>query len=261
MTAQQFFVAAVPVFLAALLGVGAALFMDWLKTRRENRKAARERREKELTQLNSAATAMGYDIEALLHIVMQQVLPHREQSHAAAAALHTAENNAAQLRAFVKSMNLEFPAMTCRCPEPYFIELELFKEIPFVLEKNPELLKRSGWMVSYARALKEIISERNKRIDIATRANAAGISDIQVLEEQIRVQGQIGNTEVINSLMLFEQFIAICKNLEKITESYKDVSGAHLKVGFPAPLDSTLGDLRRIAVAVVPDFPPQEPER
>ncbi len=94
MTEQQFFVAAVPVFLAAFLGFALGLFTDWLKTRRENRKLSRERQEKELTQLNGAASAVVYYIEVLLHIVMQQILPHREQSHAAAAALRAVEKNA-----------------------------------------------------------------------------------------------------------------------------------------------------------------------
>jgi hypothetical protein len=258
-TEQQFFVAAVPVFLAAFLGFALGLFTDWLKTRRENRKLSRERQEKELTQLNGAASAVVYNIEILLHIVMQQILPHREQSHAAAAALHAVENNATELRAFSKSMHSEFKYMMTRCPEPYFVELEFFKEIPFVLAKDPELLKRSGWMVSYTRTLKEILSERNKRIDM--NVGTAMDLDFEALEEQIRIQAHIGDTEVINSLMLFEQFQAIRKKLEKIAEGYKNVFGAHLNIVLPEQqLDSTLRDLRRIAEAVVPEFPPPDPE-
>ncbi len=260
MTAEQFFVTAIPVFLAAVLGVATGFFTDWLKTRREDRKVSRERQEKELTQLNGAATAMGYNIEALLHIVMQQILPHYERSHAAFAALRAAENDTLQLREFVETMHSEFTAMMTRCPEPYFIDLEFFKEIPFVLAKDPELLKRSGWMVSYTRALKELLSERNNRIDIATSSNAAESLDFQVLEEQIRVQAHIADGEVINSLMLFEQFVAICKKLKKVTESYKKEFGVRLAVGFPAPLDNTMHELRRIAETVSPEFPPPEPE-
>jgi hypothetical protein len=213
-----------------------------------------------LTQLNVVATAMGYNIEALLHIVMQQILPHREDSHAAFAALHAAENDAAQLGVFFETMHSEFRAMMMRCPEPYFIDLEFSKEIPFVLAKDPELLKRSGWMVSYTRALKELIKEQNTRIDIAASTNAGQSLDFQVLEEQIRVQAHIGDGEVINSLMLFEQFVAICKKLRKITESYSKEFGVRLAVDFPAPLDNTMHELRRIAETVSPEFPPPEPE-
>ena len=152
-------------------------------------------------------------------------------------------------------MHSELTAMMMRCPEPYFIDLEFSKDLPFVLAKDPELLKRSGWMVSYTRALKELLSERNKHIDIAANTNAAESLDFQVLEEQIRVQAHIANGEVINSLMLFQQFVAICKKLKTITESYKKELGVRLTVGFPTPLANTMRELRRIAEAVSPEFP------
>ncbi len=136
-------------------------------------------------QLNVVATGIGYNIEALLHIVMQQILPHHERSHAALVAVRAVENDAAKLRMFFETMNSEFTAMMMRCPEPYFIDLEVFTELPFVLAKDPELLKRSGWMASYTPALKELLSQRNNRIDIAVTAQSV---DFQMLEEQIRVQ-------------------------------------------------------------------------
>ena len=253
----------IPVFLSSFLGMCVGIALEYFRGYRERKKVSEEREAKELTQLNSTATAMGYNIEALLHIVMQQVLPHHERSHAALAALRATENNTAQFGAFVETMHSEFTAMTTRCPEPYFIDLEFFKEIPFVLAKDPALLKRSGWMVSYTRALKELLSERNKRIDIAAIAastNAAESLDFHVLEEQIRVQAHIADGEVINSLMLFEQFVAISKQLKKITESYRKELGTRLIVWFPAPLANTMHELRLIAEAVSPEFPPPEPE-
>jgi hypothetical protein len=254
MTGHEFFVAAVPIFLAALLGVGVGFFTDWLKTRRENRKLIRERREKELTQLNVVATANAYNIEVLLHTVMQQILPHHEQSHDAAAALRLAKNDLPKLQAFGESMESDYRAMTTRCPEPYFIELEFFREIPFVLEKDAELVKLSGWMVSFTRLLKDILRERNRRIDMQTSANGAEGLSVEALEEEIRIQCDIGGTEVTNSFQLFQQFIAICKRLEKIAEGYKTVSGVHLKTHFPAPLGDALRELERIAVALHPEL-------
>ena len=259
MTAQQFLVAAVPIFLAAVLGVATGFFTDWLKTRREYRKLSRERQEKELTQLNVATSAMGYNIELLLHI-----------SHAAGIAASGAksccrcrtmcgkESTRRNVRAFVKSMHSKFTAMMTRCPEPHFVELEFFKEIPFVLAKDPELLKVSGWVMSYTRALRDILSERNKRIDMATSASTTEGRDVDALEEQIRVQVHIGNIEVINSAMLFQQFKAVCKKLEKIAGNYKNVSGAHLKLVPPAPLEEVLKELTRIAKEVNPEFPHSE---
>jgi len=220
-----------------------ALLAAFLTLTIQSRKAYRERQEKELMQLNGVASAMGYNMGALLHIVMQQILPHHEQSHAAQTALRGSEGNEAQLRMFIETMHLKYPAMMTRCPEPYFIDLEFFKDIPFVVEKDPEILERSGWMVFYTRALKELISEQNKRIDIAASTSL----DFEVLEEQIRVQAHVADGEIINSLMLFEQFIAICEKLKKITKGYKKKFGLRLAVGFPAPLDDTMDKLRTAA--------------
>jgi hypothetical protein len=206
-------------------------------------------------QLNGVASAMGYNMEALLHTVMQQILPHREQSHAALAAVRASGKNAMQLSAFIELMHSKFTAMMTRCPEPYFVDLEFFKDIPFVIEKDLDLLKRSGWMVFYARALKELINEQNKRIE-----SAEIIGDLQVLEEQIRVQANIGDGEVINSLLLFEQFVVICKRLKKITMSYRKKFGVRVALVFPSPLDHVMRELRRIAETVSPDAPPPDPE-
>ena len=257
MTAAQFFVTAIPVFLAAVFAFATAFFMDWLKTRRENHKASRERQEKELTQLNVAATSTGYNIEALLHIVMQFILPHHEQSHTALARLRVAVNNGEEFRAFIETMDPEFAAMTTRCPEPYFIDLDFFKEIPFALAKDPELLKRSGWMVSYIRALKERLADRNKRIDMGASAD---IGHPHVLEEQIQVQANIGSSEIQHSLMLFEQLVIIRNKLKKISKGYSTKFGDRLTYRFPEPLADTMHQLRRIAEAELKEFPPPDPE-
>jgi hypothetical protein len=43
--------------------------------------------------------------------------------------------------------------MMARCPDPYFIEVELFKEIPFIVAKDPNLLKLSGWILTFANGI------------------------------------------------------------------------------------------------------------
>ncbi len=248
-----------PVVLGAVLAVATGFFSDWRKASRDNRKALRDRQEKELKQVNAVSTAMGFNIEALLHIVMQQILPHRAHSHAALDGLQETAGDAEKVRLFFATMHEKYRAMMMRCPEPYFIDLEFFKEIPFVLEKDPELLKLSGWMVSYTRALKELIKEQNNRIDLAANRTEQGLA-FPTLEEDIRVQAHIGDGEIINALMLFEQFVVICKKLRKITESYSKEFGVRLAVAFPEPLESVMRELRRIAETVAPDAPPPDPE-
>jgi hypothetical protein len=250
---------AFPVVLGAVLAVATGFFSDWRKTHRDDRKALRDRQERELRQINAVSTAMGFNIESLLHIVMQQILPHREHSHAALEALDITGGDEEKVRVFFETMHDKYRAMMMRCPEPYFIDLEFFKEISFVLAKDPELLKRSGWMVSYTRALKELIKEQNIRIDLAANRAEQGLT-FTTLREDVRVQAHIGDGEVINALMLFEQFVIICKKLRKITETYSKEFGVRLAVAFPEPLESVMGELRRIAVTVVPDAPPPDPE-
>jgi hypothetical protein len=256
--AERFLVAAAPVFFGAVLGLAFGFFTDWLKTRREKRKSDREREEKELSQLNIISTAMWFNIEEMLHVVMQQILPHREQSYAAAAALQHAIHNEAELPVFGASMQSKFPAMTTRCPVPHFIEFDLFKEIPFALEKDPELLKLSGWIISYENKTRETIIERNRMIDNAyTYSMNIGLN-IEDISEQIRIQSHIGNIEAINALMLIRQVRALCKKIEALLKGYNHLPNVKLKGSPPPALDEAVRALELIAKEVVPDFPSAE---
>jgi hypothetical protein len=82
-TWQHFLVAALPVFLASLLGFATAYLLDLLKTRRENKKVIRERLEKELALLSGVNTAIGFNVTTLIHTVKQQILPHYYNSKSA----------------------------------------------------------------------------------------------------------------------------------------------------------------------------------
>ena len=247
----------IPVFVSALLAMCVGIALEYFKGYRERNKVSKERKRKELTQLNVAATAMGYNVESLLHIVMQQILPHHQQSNTALAALRAGGNDAAQVRVFLEKMDLEFRAMMTKCPEPHFIDLEFFKEIPFILEKDPELLKVYGWVINYSEALIKITAEQNKRIDIAITIDNF---DFNVLEEQIRVQSHLSDQEVVISFQLLRQIVVVCSKLKKLTLEYNKELGVRLIVKFPAPLGKTMEELRHIAEAVSPGFPPPEPE-
>jgi hypothetical protein len=106
---------------------------------------------------------MGFNTEALQHIAMLQVLPHHRDSHAARAMLSQV-TTAEQAQNFGRIMSQRFSCMTTRCPESYFIEVDLFKEIPFVLAQDPEWLTLSGWMTTFIRELKNNLKDRNEAI-------------------------------------------------------------------------------------------------
>ncbi len=247
---------AAPTFLAFVLGLISAFFLDWQKTRREDRKAIREREEKELSQLNVVSTAMAFNTESLQHLAMLQVLPHHRDSHAAKA-IFSQVITAEQAGNFGRVMSQRFPCMITRCPEPYFIEVDLFKEIPFVLAQDPELLKLSGWMTTFIRELKNNLNDRNESIGKGGDANGL---DFPQLRELVRVQAMIGDTEAVHCFQLIQQTQAVCRKLRTVVEKYKHVPGPHLKVEPPEIMQETVKQLELIAKAIVPDWPPPEPQ-
>lgn len=257
---QHFLVAAAPVFFGALLGLAFGFITDWHKTRREHRKLSRERREKELSQLSIVMTALGFNIESLVHTVMQQVLPHHKQSHAALAAIRAVMKREMELKKFNELLHSEYKPMLMRSPAPYFIEVELFKEAFFILEKDPEILKRSAWIMTFMHDVKNILSERNKLIDLATLGKDAIPLNLDAIEQHIANQATVANAEVVNCFQLLEQLLFVCKKLENIIKKYyKDVSGPKLKVQPPEVLQAIFDELERISKTLVPDLPPSEP--
>jgi hypothetical protein len=64
------------------------------------------------------------------------------------------------------------------CPEMRFVEWDFFRELPFLIEKDPELLKQAGWLLRLAR-------EINKTI---------GVGKVQVAVDEIHLRPlQVGD--------------------------------------------------------------------
>ncbi len=255
---RHFLISAAPVFFGAVLGLAFGFFADWLKTRRENRKISRAKREEELAQLNGIMTALGFNVESLTHTVMQQVMPHYDQSHAAIDAIQAVRDGKMTLQQFDELLHSDFmPAMT-RCPDPYFIEVELFRAAPFVIAHDPNLLKLSAWIPTYIRDLRYILSERNKMIDLTTLGQAS--LDGATIERSMHTQASVANAEVVNSFQLFQQLLSVSERLEVIIKSdYGDMPGRKLRIQPPDALKDTLARLEHITKSVVPDLPPPQP--
>lgn len=251
---ERFLTAAAPVLFAALLGLAFGFITEWVKTRKEKRKSDREKEEKELSQLNVITTAMWFNLEEILHIVIQQILPHREQSHAAAAALNATSHDEAQYRHLLESMNERFPAMTMRCPRPHLLILDFFKDIPFALEKDPELLKTSAWVASYAESFLEVITARNTQIDNIGKSSFSGGVSAEGIAEHVRIQAHLGDIAAINALMFIRQVQIVCDKIEILLKGYKHLPGKKLK-GFPPPaLEKAVKELELIAKDVNSDL-------
>jgi hypothetical protein len=257
---QHFLVAALPIFLASLLGFATAYLLDWLKTRRENRKVARERLEKELTLLSGVNTLIGSNVTFLIHTVMQQILPHYYKSKSGFEAIEALHAGSIDPKQFNHLMHSEFQPIMRRCPVPFLEDVNLSRDLPFLITKDPSLIMLSSWVITYAVHLKSILTERNRLIDIATLDNSKDDLDLSTLERQIEAQASIADAEIVNAYQLFLQLTEASEKIAGIIETeYKDVIGPKLKVGPPEMFGSLMTELERIAKSVAPDWPPPEP--
>jgi hypothetical protein len=256
---QHFLVTALPIFLASLLGLATALLLDWLKNRRERDKTNRERLEKELALMSGANTAIGFNIEALTHIVMQQVLPHHKQSHAVCLAIDALRNGVGNLETFNELLHSEFASAIRRCPDPYLEDINFSRDLPFLIERDPSLIILSGWIITCTRNVKAILNERNKLIDIETTGNTQSAIDLPTLGRHLAAQAHISEVEVVNVYQLLLQLAGANNKIAEIIKTeYKEVKGPKLKVQLPQPFESMMSELKAIANEVVDDCPPPE---
>ena len=222
---KHFFIAAVPIFLASLLGLSTAMLLDWLKTRREKRTSDRERLEHELSLLSGANTAIAFNIESLVHTVLQQILPHHQASQAACAALEAVQTDPRHAALFYERLHSEFHPVMKRCPLPYLEDLNLFRDLPFLIARDPRLISTSGWIKSRGLDLTNVPQERNRMIGVA---NEKDLSHLE-LERHIATQATISDVEVINSYFLLQHLEDASGKIEKIIkEDYCNVAGPKL---------------------------------
>lgn len=258
-TVEHLLTTAFPAFIGTFLGFLFGQFTELLRNRRENRKTETEREENELSQLNVISSALWFNLEQVLHLVLQQLLPHHIASHDAMTEFQSAMTSEHNVKQLAASISDRFPAMTMRCPQPTLIDLDLFKTIPFALEVDPELLKLSGWVTSYGKDLHAIIDVRNTQIDLIPKANLSGGLDLGNIQEQIRVHAHLSQVECINSFMYLKMICNVLTKIEKITGRYSHLNKIRLKGSFPDIFNKTMQELETIAKEH-PDYTPDEQE-
>jgi hypothetical protein len=148
-------------------GIGLEYFKNW----RANVKAKAEQQRHEVAQINVAIARIAFNVESFLHAVFQNILPHPEQSHLAYNELQTTKGDGERISQFAISLH-KYPALMMTCPEMHFVEWDFFKELPFLIEKDPELLKQAGWLLRRAREINKTISDRNNYIQTAMSITA-----------------------------------------------------------------------------------------
>jgi hypothetical protein len=132
------------------------------------------------------------------------------------------------------------------CPEIHFREWDFFKDLPFIAEKDPELLQQTGWLIDQSRALVAAIKTRNSRIEAVntTTAQQGGLKFAE-FENILHLQLSIAKAECVISLQLFELLLDIEKRLEAINNAYQ-TKARKIKLTMPKSLGPVMAQLREI---------------
>lgn len=233
----------VSAFFAMLVGIRLEMY----KTSREQKKRAHEKLEKEVSQINIAIIGIAYNIETLVHIVVQNILPHYKQSHTAYKALHEVKGDSNKLSEFFISL-YKYPALMMTSPEIHFVEVDFFREMPFIAEKDPNLVKDAGWLVGRTRAIHSTMNDRNRYIEAARGSTfgQGGALNFWQLDSILQTMTSIANKECMIALEFFELFLRINQQLEGLNATYK-IDATKSKLVPPEPLAETMKQLREIA--------------
>jgi hypothetical protein len=197
----------IPVFLSAALGMSVGIGLEYFKRYLERNKVELERDKKELNQINIATVAIAYNIEALIHLVMQNILPHHSQSVAAFQALQETTKEPEKIKQFALTLYI-YPALMMTSPDVNFIELDFLERLPFLIEKDPQLLQQAGWIGNLVRSLRNAIAERNKLIESARLAATQGGGGLNFyqLDSILQLQTSVAVSECVSALQLFKQY-------------------------------------------------------
>jgi hypothetical protein len=237
----------IAVFLAAFLAMCTGITLEFFKSWRTAIKDRREKQRREVAQINIAIVGIAYNIGALLHIVAQNILPHHKQSHAAYTALHQVKDDSNKLTEFFRSLH-QYPALMMTCPELYFVEVDFFREMPFIAEKEPNLVMETGWLVGRTKEMSSTVRDRNRYIEAAREAafGQGGEMNFWQLDSILQTMTSISNKECITSLEFFEMFSRIRQQLEALNQTYK-IKAKKSKLLPPQALADIMQQLRDIA--------------
>lgn len=242
------------VFLSAFLAMVVGILLDVWKSHREELKGTREKQEKELRQINVVMAGIGFNVETLLHVVAQNIVPHYKASHAAYTAFLEAAR-ASELGPFAAALS-DYKCLIMTCPGLHFMECDFWRELPFIAEREPELLKQTGWLTAFARELENATSQRNRLIEAAMSLlqQQAGALNDPLLHNVLQQQASISNTECIAAYQLFDVLRKMARHLEKLSATYT-VPGKKSKLIAPSALDDTINELAQIVSQIGRDMP------
>jgi hypothetical protein len=234
----------VSAFLAMMVGIGVERLRAWV----ERKKINHERQEQQINQINAVISGLTFNIELLTHIVSQNILPHYRDSRSICEEINKGGmNDDHHIVAFLS----KHPCFFMTCPEMYLVEYDFSKELPFIIEHDPEMVKHSGWLVNGIREIKAITARRNQYVEDALALDRLneGPGNIEKFKTVAKRQESIATTECIVSSQLIEVLVRLEKNLEKINESFK-IPKKKSKITLPEPLKEMMRELKEISDAM-----------
>jgi hypothetical protein len=235
------------VFVSALLAMLVGILLDRFRAWRDRIKAIRERQEDEIRQINAVISGLTFDLERLLHISAQNILPHYRDAQAIHTQMMIDFENDDHIRQVIKSQ-YKYPAVFMTCPDMYLIEYDFAKELPFVIERDPELVKHSGWLIASVREIKDVTARRNHNIEDAFSLSGLqdGAHNLANFRLALRTQASIANTECVVATQLFEVLLRLANGLVTINQNYK-LSAKKSRFTPPDALAATMKELKDIS--------------
>jgi hypothetical protein len=238
----------ISIFLSAFSATVVGMLIEIFK-----RKTTKERLKREVEQINTVLVGIGYNIETLLHAAFQSIIPHHKQSHEAYAALHAAGKDDEKLRQVFLSLS-EYRALMMTCPEQFLIEIDFLDKMTFIIEKDPEFVKKTGWIISLSRLLNNAVRDRNKYIEIArTSTTIQGELTVYQLDNILHILASIADSECITTFQLFEELLSTARSLEALNATY-EIPGKKSKLVPPEALKEAMTQLRQIAQPFIDDM-------
>jgi hypothetical protein len=249
----------IPVFVSALLAMCVGILLEHYKTRREEQRTERKKREEELTQINIATIALAYNLELVIHAIFQNILPHYENSHAAFNAIKKVPNQEPELARFVRTASDAYPHMMMTAPDYNFLEHDFLGKLPFVLSKEPELLKQANWLIDHTRELRGHLRERNAQIELANRQDLNGGTLFSAIRGIIQIQASISNAECNAVLSVIDRIPEMAQTLERVGRTYKN-AGTLSTLKPPEALKKAVTRLRAIRAPLEAAMPDRQAE-
>ena len=117
-----------------------------------------------------------------------------------------------------------------------------------MIERDAELVKHSGWLVSSVREIKDVTARRNRNIEDAF--SLAGLQDgahnLSSFRLALRTQASIANTECVLATQLFDVLLRLANGLVTIKQNYK-ISAKKSQFTLPDELAETMKELKDIS--------------